>query len=150
MDFTNTMIKLCINALPKQAELFRVDRETIRSLIYKQCPPQRYVYKDRTNLLVNLDFIRRFGETSFVPTLAYEKETFDCDDSANVMRAIINMLRQGHAFGICVVDRKPNESGGAHQLNIFVGEDEVVYLFEPQSGVFFLPPKEWQIIAIEI
>jgi hypothetical protein len=145
MDLINKAIKFLYELMPRQTTQIDVMAKELDTLIKGTLDIKvDYEREDASYMLVNLEFLEKFVGASYVPEMKYEKEVFDCDGFSVVMKANFTMLRQGHALGRVKVDRKPGESGGVHSLNLFVGEDSVVYLLEPQTGKYFLPPEDWE------
>lgn len=151
MDLINTAIKFLLELLPRQGTQIDVSADDLDALIKGTIDIQTdYEREDRSYMLVNLTFLEKYVGASFVPEMKYEKELFDCDNFSTVMKAMFALLRQGHALGRVKVDRTPGEAGGMHSLNLFVGEDSVVYLLEPQTGEYFIPPKDWTYYKVTI
>lgn len=148
MNWINALIKSLYAMMPRQKTNIQITSSEARNIINSQLNVREVCLEDRTYRLVNLDYIKKFAANSYVPTMKYIPEVFDCDNSARTFYAGISMMQQGHAFGVATVDRKPNATGGMHKLNILICEDQRVYMLEPQNGDIYEIPEEWKVHSI--
>jgi hypothetical protein len=151
MDLLNHLIYFLISMRPKQTTQIDITSAELDELIKSTLDIEvDYEREDTSYMLVNLDFLEKHVSASFVPDMVYEKEVFDCDEFSLTMRAMFKLLRQNHCVGRIKVDKTPSESGGVHSLNLFIGEDYNIYLLEPQSGKYFVPPSDWEYLKLTI
>lgn len=73
----------------------------------------------------------------------WTKESFDCENKANVMQGIMSWKYGGHAFGTVRV----NTQNGGHMLNCFIDQYNKFNFFEPQTNKIFRPSEDLKYIV---
>jgi hypothetical protein len=117
-------------------ELFSFLRQSVHGMVY--CDSPDTVYR-----VPSLSAFKQFLEVDDLNLYHYQKERFDCDDFAWVLKG--RAAENSVPLGVVTLNQwKENEN---HRLNLFVTKEDgklMVYLVEPQSDKVWPLNEEWQ------
>ncbi len=114
-------------------QLYIVSQSKIKSNILKHFINIRFVWNDEIYKTVSLSSLKRIIDEDKTDLLKYIKETFDCENFAELFKS-----RMALNYGINAVGQVMNYSGG-HAFNIIICTDGV-FILEPQSDKLYSAP----------
>ncbi len=152
----------CIKRPSAEAPKIGIDltNSQMREIIEKKLKVQGSTLRmaDRNYWAYSLDDLKNFLKTDIADKFRYMKEGFDCDDFALVVAGRERewfskaSVEKGSTFGIVWGDIRKSEDDTkerAHAVNVFVDNNQDVWLVEPQNDDIFKPTSNstfWVVV----
>lgn len=139
---------------PSSTERVTISAKEMQTILEKHLGGSRTQYnpilKDSQYTLFSLNTLKRFLAKNRADNIDYTKESFDCDDFADVLmgdvkRWLLSDLKGGHPFGTILGDIRHDINSSKpypHAMNIFVDNERKVWLIEPQNDRIYTPLPE--------
>jgi hypothetical protein len=126
--------------LPKPEGLVDINSTTITAILQSACAHAIVLLSDSVYSTCPVDELRRFLKDDDTNEYRYVSEYYDCDDfSYRLMGQIHNVEWGALPFGILWV----KTAQGNHAVNIFIDEDHIMWVIEPQTDEVYLMPSSW-------
>ena len=111
-----------------------ISHKSLTRLLRTKFPNAQYIYV--TDTKPNLIYREDMKKVLFMNIGIFKKwrkESYDCDDKADVLKGIMSWFYGSFAFGICRVAT----INGEHMLNCFIDEFSEFNFVEPQTNQIF-------------
>jgi len=138
--------KICGNnnqpqKIPAPSPLKDISHSEVLTLLQAEFPNAYVILTDAKYKTTTKKEIERYLKEDITDEYKYISEYFDCDDFSHRLMGNLHNPDWGHlTFGI-VHTKVPN---GAHAVNIFISDQNKVYLIEPQNDKIFKCPSDWE------
>lgn len=121
------------------------DASEILTLLRSEFNTGRIYLSDTVYKTVPKETLRKFLSKDSTNSFLYTPEFYDCDDFSYRLMGQLSTPGYGALpFGIIWV----MTSRGGHALNVFVDDQEEIWLIEPQNDKIFKMPKDWKAYII--
>ncbi len=136
--------KVAFPLLPSEDQMTKMTNSELRTRILKTVGTTDLHLNDARYVSFPKESVEEFLASSRIDAIKYQRDQFDCDDFAAVLRGEFlqwfgtGLGRRGGdhgaAFGVVYGDlRTDMDLPRYHAMNFFWGTDEVLYIIEPQS-----------------
>ena len=138
--------KICKAKIPEPQNLTVIDLNEITTILKAAFPDALLLFSDKKYKTTSITELTRYLKHDLTDQNKYVSEYYDCDDfSYRLMGNISNPLWGALPFGILWVE---TNEGYAHAVNVFIDDNRLVWVVEPQTDNVFKPPESWRAYVV--
>jgi len=130
------------SSIPKPYYLDDISVSEVYTILKAEFPNCQIYLSDSKYKTTSVIELRRFLSHDMVDKEQYVSQYFDCDDfSFSLLGNITNSEWGSLPFGLLWTEI---EGGVAHAVNIFIDDNRIVHVIEPQDDSVFSVPGNWK------